>query len=78
MSNDFWLKRNSIWIALYRCGFDIRIEYKIPEISTRIEDYRTQLIRTPRRTKWFLNNRVFNVNHVVENKICASFGSKHA
>lgn len=34
-----WLIKNSIWIALYRQGHDIRVEYKIPEISTRIGDY---------------------------------------
>jgi hypothetical protein len=39
IKNDAWLIKNNIWIALYRQGYDIRVEYKIPEISTRIADY---------------------------------------
>ena len=35
-----WLIKNNIWIALYRQGHDIRVEYKIPEISTKIADYK--------------------------------------
>lgn len=38
-TNHDWLIKNNIWIALYRQGYDIRVEYKIPEISTRIVDY---------------------------------------
>lgn len=34
-----WQKRNIIWTALYRQGYDIRVEYKIPGVSTRIDDY---------------------------------------
>ena len=39
VTNHDWLIKNNIWIALYRQGYDIRVEYKIPEISTRIADY---------------------------------------
>ena len=39
ITNYDWLIKNNIWIALYRQGYDIRVEYKIPEISTRIADY---------------------------------------
>lgn len=39
VTNHDWLIKNNIWIALYRQGYDIWIEYKIPEISTRIADY---------------------------------------
>jgi len=38
-TNLDWLVKNTIWIALYRQGYDIRVEYKIPEISTRLGDY---------------------------------------
>jgi len=34
-----WQKRNIIWTALYRQGYDIRVEYKISGVSTRIDDY---------------------------------------
>lgn len=39
ITNHYWLIKNNIWIALYRQGHDIWVEYKIPEISTRIADY---------------------------------------
>ena len=37
--NTRWLARNRIWIALYRHGYDIRVEYKLPGISTLIDSY---------------------------------------
>ncbi len=37
---DYWRIKNCIWIALHNQKYDIRIEYKIPEISTRIEAYK--------------------------------------
>ena len=37
--NTRWLTRNRIWIALYRQGYDIRVEYKLPGISTLIDSY---------------------------------------
>jgi len=40
ITNHDWLIKNNIWIALYRQGYDISVEYKIPEISTRPEDYK--------------------------------------
>jgi hypothetical protein len=42
VTNHDWLVKNNIWIALYRLGYDIRVEYKIPEISTRIADYESK------------------------------------
>lgn len=37
--NTRWLTRNRIWLALYRQGYDIRVEYKLPGISTLIDSY---------------------------------------